>query len=214
MNAYHRSHSLLFQFLLHEMLSTLEEAYRVENFIEEKVSVEVFCHQMTEHLILLAGSELEYMRIFSWIVDSGHLTKVKNYARLLVEQRSEPLFLKLLERANQAWDDCLHLLELIRSYGPELKRLKEETKNVLSAIDKIFPIIEELLPEYRNDENVLLFLLKHKDLMDHTLGEGWTKKTFAALHPKGALPFLTQRYRERGFLELIPEISDRMKGLK
>lgn len=213
MNSYHRSDSLLFQFILYEYIRTLEEAMVIRSHLNrslaEKVSLEVFCHQMTESFVKLAGSEQEYMRIFSWIVDSGFLTKLKNYANLLVEQKNGPLFLKLLQDGHEAWSQCLSVLDQIRKKEPNFKSLKTQVTKALAAIMQLTPTIEALLPTYQNDENILYFLLRHKEELDRTHEAGWTKKWFKRLQPKGADTFMIERYQARGFNEMIAEIQER-----
>lgn len=213
MNSYHRTHYLLFQFILYEYIRTTEEAHALKALLKDKLPLEVFCHLLTEHLIRLAGAEQEYMRIFSWIVDSGFLTKLKNYADALLEQSSlekahKTAHLKLLETAHRAWSSCLLVLDELRSPQKKSKTLKAQLQQALGAIEDLNPLIQTLIPYYKNNENILFFLLRYKERFDHIHEKDWTAQFLRKLHPQGTKNYMMGRYKERGFTDVVAQIEE------
>lgn len=219
LNSYHHTDSLLFQFVLNDFLLALEEVAIIKALTEESTQPEDFFHKITDYLIKLAGSEQEYMRIFSWIVDSGVLTKLKNTSDLLSERanKSDDYYIDLHNAAHKAWLDCLHTVDLLQELkkgrGNLLKivELKKSVEKSIASIIKLKPVIKKIIPKYAQDENVLYFILRHRDLFDKHLGKEWTKKFFKALHPHGALDYMTEKYTQRGFTNLIPEINEKLQ---
>lgn len=201
---------------------TLEEASIIEQFSsigkEEQDDTQLFFDQMTDYLVKLAGSEQEYMRIFSWIVDSGVLTKLKNYSDLLSEraEKNDADYIQLHNSAHKSWLDCLHAVDLIRDIERgkgEINHLSLAVKKALNSIKKLMPVIKKIIPKYDDDENVLYFILRYSQSFDRYLGKGWTRKLFNQLHPQGILPFFKERFDSRGFDHLIPHISQRLEEL-
>lgn len=202
-NTYFASDSLLFQFVLHEFLRTLGEVYKLECVVSDEDTPEAIHDKLTDYLLKLAGTEQEYVRIFTWIYDAGVLTKLKNSVDLLSQKApvedSEMRSLHLV--VHKAWLECLHSIDLYRNQ--ELKALKPQVLKAMKLIRKIPPALKKVLSRYDEDENVIYFLIRHKNQFDHIIGPDFLKDI---LH-KNSIPFLIERYRMRGFDKLIPEIE-------
>ncbi len=202
-NTYFASDSLLFQFVLHEFLRTLGEVYKLECVVSDEDTPEAIHDKLTDYLLKLAGTEQEYVRIFTWIYDAGVLTKLKNSVDLLSQKApvedSEMRSLHLV--VHKAWLECLHSIDLYRNQ--ELKALKPQVLKAMKLIRKIPPALKKVLSRYEEDENVIYFLIRHKNQFDHIIGPDFLKDI---LH-KNSIPFLIERYRMRGFDKLIPEIE-------
>ena len=213
-NSYHHSDTILFQFILYEFLKALEEADHIEKFCLKKLDRETYFQQITEYLVKLAGSEQEYMRVFSWVSDTGILTKLKNYCNLLSEntKKSDLTYVRLHECSYTAWADCMSVIDLIHK-NETFKKIKAATEHSLSSIYSLIPVLEEALPKFKQDENVLFFLLRYKEDFDRLIEEGWTRKLFKKFYPRGASKFMTKQYHARGFVELLPEITHRLQQI-
>ena len=202
-NTYFTSDSLLFQFVLHEFLRTLGEVYKLECVVSDEDTPEAIHGKLTDYLLKLAGTEQEYVRIFTWIYDAGVLTKLKNSVDLLSQKApvedSEMRSLHLV--VQKAWLECLHSIDLYRNQ--ELKALKPQVLKAMKLIRKIPAALKKVLSRYDEDENVIYYLIRHKNQFDHIIGPDFLKDM---LH-KNSIPFLIERYRMRGFDKLIPEIE-------
>jgi len=140
-NTYFASDSLLFQFVLHEFLRTLGEVYKLECSVSEEDTPEAIHGKLTDYLLKLAGTEQEYVRIFTWIYDAGVLTKLKNSVDLLSQKAVvEDLDMRSLHLVVQkAWLECLHSIDLYRNQ--ELKALKPQVLKAMKLIRKIPPAL-------------------------------------------------------------------------
>jgi len=212
LNSYHHTDSLLVQFVLNDFLLTLEEAYVIRQFADKKTETDEFINGLNGYLVNLAGSEQAYIRIFSWIVDSGVLTKLKNTSDLLSERtkKCDQDFIELHNSAHKAWIDCLHTVSLIQDFDKgigDVISLRKAVEKCLSSINKLKPAIKKILPKYIHDENILYFILRHQERFDCQLGPTWSKKLFKTFYPEGALTYMTARFTERGFTNLLPEIT-------
>lgn len=223
LNSYHHTDSLLFQFVLYEFLMTLEQVKIIESFFDEKGETDNFNLKIIEYLVKLAGSEHEYMRIFSWIYDSGVLTKLKNYSDLLSQkaEKEDKHYTNLHNATHKAWLSCLHCVDLIRSATLNeevplelpLDNLKKAVIKTIASIKKLTPDIKKIIPKYADDENVIFFLLRYKKSFDKLLGPAFLKGLFKTMFKEGPFEFLEARYKMRGFEHLIPAISEISKEL-
>lgn len=202
-NTYFASDSLLFQFVLNEFLRTLGEVYKLECVVSDEDTPEAIHGKLTDYLLKLAGTEQEYVRIFTWIYDAGVLTKLKNSVDLLSQKAtvedSEMRSLHLV--VHKAWLECLHSIDLYRNQ--ELKALKPQVLKAMKLIRKIPTALKKVLVRYDDDENVIYYLMRHKKDFDHIVGADFLKEILN----KNCIPFLIERYRMRGFDKLIPEIE-------
>lgn len=202
-NTYFASDSLLFQFVLHEFLRTLGEVYKLECVVSDEDTPEAIHGKLTDYLLKLAGTEQEYVRIFTWIYDAGVLTKLKNSVDLLSQKAtvedSEMRSLHLV--VHKAWLECLHSIDLYRNQ--ELKALKPQVLKAMKLIRKIPAALKKVLARYDEDENVIYYLIRHKNQFDHIIGPDFLKDVLN----KDSISFLIERYRMRGFDKLIPEIE-------
>lgn len=218
LNSYHHTDSLLVQFVLNDFLLTLEEACIIRTFTDQKVATDEFVQKLTGYLVNLAGSEQAYMRIFSWIVDSGVLTKLKNTSDLLSERtkKGDGDFALLHSTAHKAWIDCLYTVDLIRDFqGSEVDAvyLRKAVEKCLNSIQKLKPAVKKILPKYIEDENMLFFILRNKERFDTQMGALWSKKLFNTHYPDGALAHMTEKFGARGFMNLLPEITMKLQEM-
>lgn len=202
-NSYHHKDSLLFQFVLHEFLRTIGEVYKLEATIEESDTAEQVHQKLTNYLLNLAGSEQEYVRIFTWIYDAGVLTKLKNTVDLLSQKSdkddTEMRALHLL--VHKSWLECLLSVDLYRNQ--EFKTLKPQVMKTIKLIRKLPSALKKVIHRFEDDENVLFFLVRHKADFDTLLG----KEFLADIINENAIPYLLEKYRGRGFDKLLPQIE-------
>ncbi|MCB1113865.1 MAG: hypothetical protein KDK62_03830 [Chlamydiia bacterium] len=216
--AYHHTGSLVLQFVLNDFLMALEEASFIESFTRNETDSNRFYHQLTCYLIKLAGSEQEYKRIFSWIVDAGVLTKLKTNSDLLSEkgEKSDNDYMELHNCAHKTWLYCLNAVDQLRDVERaqgSITDLKEGVEKAITSLHKLKPLIEKIIPKFAQDENVIYFILRHHESFDRHMGSGWTRKLLSRLYPEGIFDFMKERYETRGFFEHIPRIKLKIEEL-
>jgi len=91
-----------------------------------------------------------------------------------------------------------------------------DENSVCVALKEIRALLLDELITFRDDENVLFFLLRHQAEFDHVYSASMVSKTLETLFAEGlgaASNFLTGRFERRGFYHLIPLISQKIERL-
>ncbi len=205
--AFHQDTPLLFQFIYTEYLSTQRELLSLINLIQrakKKASIEV----VSAALIRLTGAANDYMRLFNWNHNDGILTKLKNNCIHFVQNSPIPgIDISLLHvYTDQAWlltAKCLHGVQ----QGAIEGKLLQQSYDTLLLLGEI---LRQMIAHFKEDENVIFFLLRHKEPLDSLYQEPFVRNCFEKIYPEGlrsVSQFLIARYTERGFVHLIPIIE-------
>jgi hypothetical protein len=228
-NAYHQSNSLLFQFILSEFLIAYREIQALDSLCKREHPMalnatvlrkeqEIF-HTMETILAKLVGSTREYMRLFSWNFIDGVVSKLKNYCALFSQNadtdEKEPLAMQ--HYADKAWLYCLQGMDALRDTPNAHPALCHSLEKGLGAMHRLARLIARVIPQFRDDENVVFFVLRHKDKFDKVYGTKFVTKLFCRMYPKGLKEvqyFLSQKYAGRGFENLMPIIHKKISELE
>jgi hypothetical protein len=232
---YYSNNRLLFQFILSEFILTLQEMQIINRILtelkpawskltEEQLS-ETF-QALAEHMSKLSGSSQHYMRLLSWN-DDGFLTKLKNYCALLCQQDTgeDRNQTKMYLEVNQAWLLSMQFLDIIRAMSMQPQPEESINENGLHiaqeklnrSIQRLSRLVMRMVLQYRDDENVVYFLIRHKKQLDELYKPGYVASIIRKMFPKGTqniTQFLVTRYTERGFDSLIPVIQKKIAELK
>jgi hypothetical protein len=221
-NYLHQSNSLMFQFIISEFINASTQIGLIAEKVPEthRGSMET----LQNSLKALSGSLQEYMRFISWNLEEGILSKLKSYAALFAANAEilHSKHLQLEKYANQAWKVSLESLEVLRLIQEQRDDLSlyEDLYQRLSHLTAIFKklgkLLAELILEFSLDENVLFFILRHKEKLDHIYGTGFVKKTFIKMYPDGiaeAEEYIKRQYANRGFNHLLMVISSKFTEL-
>lgn len=217
-----QNNSLIFQFIIAEYINGSEQ-------VESITSLQPDTHRgsmetLQASLEALSGSLQEYMRFISWNLEEGILSKLKCYASLFAAN-SEFLHSKRLQlekNASQAWKASLEALDILRLIHEQKQDLSlyenlYHRLNYLTAMfKKLGKLLAELILEFAMDENVLFFILRHKEKLDGIYGEGFVKKMFIKMYPDGineAEKFVKRKYAKRGFDNLLMIIASKFTEL-
>lgn len=191
-NSYHSSSSLLLQFILYEY-------FTVHKLLKLNRSFKKAIHN-------LAGSTLASMRFFSWTLDDSPIAKIKNYCAQLHHHRDVPKIERESVRKHsfELWELGLE--------GSELIEKKKSPKDLFTKIEKEASLLGKglmrLIKNFSSDENVLYFILRHKELFDDTFGKGSTQKLI-----KKNKNIIIENYKKRQFDSLIPTIYEKLSRL-
>lgn len=205
-NAYHQNNSLLFQFILAEFLDVYQEIRKIEALKNEGYET------LGASLVKLVGASRDYMRFFAWNFSDGTLSKLKNYCALFSEnadgEEKEPIAIQ--HYADKAWGSCLQATDLLLELPEERATIALTIEKGCNAVHRFAKLIVRVITQFRDDENVVFFVLKHHQKFDALFGSRFISKLFSRMYPKGIKEvrhFLLKKYEARGFENILPTIE-------
>ena len=215
-NAYHYDPSLLFQFILSETLATLRFTKKLLEAEPEEAAVA---------LKNLVGTLNDPYRLFSWAPENGTLAKLKAYCSYFAHS-AEPydnVLIPLVHTAEQSWllslvclDDLRHF-ERTQQAGGSQTKLNKSIKELAAALNRLAKLIAKLIEQFWNDENVIFFILRHRNEFDEVFGDKFVKTLLKKMYLGGvwgAASFLSKRFSKRGFENLITTIETGIEELE
>jgi hypothetical protein len=175
-----RNRALLIQLLATELIAAFQSLSR---------------NASTEEILSLEKRFFPY----DWAYPYGYLNKVREHAQLLAcvfpELAAEAIHLqKLIDKA-------------IRSCSKTLSTVKQKMQKQLA---EMWFALEPFMEKYKDDENLVLFLLKNMQEIDLLAQRSYLHGFLLKLHPLGLAELcekLCDNYHHRGFYFLIPEIK-------
>lgn len=182
----------------------------------------------------LVGSSQDYMRIFAWSIEDGILAKLKNNCGFFVQNSSsEDKNALILQRyANNTWLLCLRCIDIMRTIEHDaLMDILNKAKPLEYYSNVLFQTLEKMtlshqrfarilirfLVNFKDDENVVFFLLRTKENLENLYGHQIVLKVLQQMYPGGvqeAGHFLIKKYASRGFDNLLPIISAKISELE
>lgn len=221
-NAYHLSQSLLFQFILSETLAAYGEVRSITHALP--ISKEENLQHIYHALSQLLGSFHENIHAHAWNPNDGTLAKLKSYCAYFGHHAdlSDKKSLAIHRSASQAWLECWQCLDtmlFIDEHPNNIQLIGELERGLfkcIKAIHRLGKLVLIKIDDFSTDENVLFFLLRHKEEIDSIFGQHYVRKLFMKLFPKGlpqAHKLLTQKYAKRGFTQLLPIIEEKFTDL-
>lgn len=231
-SVYHQNNSLLFQFILSEFLITYRETLLISNIVKvlKKTSLPINwnadCEQslckIKSILKSLGGVSYNQQRLFSWGHDESTLGKLKNTCALFCRNvgKDDKNAATLHRHCHRAWLLCLQSLDLLRSLKgdknedpsfsfPLLLNLIEKMANALHRFSRL---ITRLLHDFKEDENVLFFVLRHQEQIDGLFGSHFVVQLLTEMFSNlgNAEQYISRKYEDRGFNHLLPLITKKI----
>jgi hypothetical protein len=225
-SAFYEDNALLIQFVVNEFIQSYQLTLKIKLLVQEHLD----SHPPSDALIFgliqilgqLVGCPPQQERpssISHWT--KGPLTKFKEhceqFSRNSLHQNKQHVDLHMA--AHQAWLISLHTLELLNSLtlnpyvaNPKtilfLSPLKRAFQHLQIRINQIIRYIPRIMNVYWNNENVLLCLLRKKELLTEIYGPDFLHKRFKwPLKTAELIQLLIERYQARGFDSLLPTIQ-------
>lgn len=230
LSIYCQSHGLLFQFLLTEFLATLKEVQAIEQLykkMEKNASEEMLAllEKLFSSINALTGSAVINQPYFPWSCDKGCLNKLHHYcylyAHLSPDNKKETAEINTSVR--KAFHSAMESRELLLCLQQEShmgKPVFAESQVLHPLLDKLIDNLTRvsrlLLPiilSYREDENVLFFLLSRQEEFDSLYQSSCLAHLLQQMYPGGlreAKDFLLKQYTKRGFDHLLALIDKKM----
>lgn len=175
----------------------------------------------------LSGVCYDSVLLLYWNYDHGLLHKLNSYAALFsrnssqegsVPQRTYNNTSQALRCSVQLHDALLALNgTAVTSWKNQLPQLEVLVNKMMLHINRVRKALQTTLKQFSSDENVIFFVLRHSQEIDDIFAPGFVKDTLTKLYPKGlseAKKLLSQKYRSRGFNQLLPIISTKIDNLQ
>ncbi len=209
-----QDNGLLFQFMLTEVLKTLQIGQQLLNLTRdiEKLSSPSTLNSVNYHLHSLTGYR-------SNTVDSqehqnpGILVRLKE-ACLFMSERIEdiPLSYKQIYAViDKAWFCGLQLQSLLHvEKQPDNETLIYWISTLWKRINRIALMFTEKVIEFKDNENVLFFLARYPELSRQLFYTEKAKRILRKHFPNGISgleKIVLEKYRERGFEHMLPHIQ-------
>jgi hypothetical protein len=149
----------------------------------------------------------------------GVLHQLRNDCRKLHQLGRSDSTAALYKTADKAWIEAQHAIQAY-THGSEDA---EKRLPFLGYVVKLIKTVEsfrkswpKMLIDFRQDENILFFLLRRRVDLDPLCGIGFVRELMRKLWPKGRQElesFVLSAYRNRGFDQLVPQIRSACEEL-
>lgn len=228
--SYITDNSLLFQFILIEFIEAFSEVQRLDVLCHRKPSTlsdasgkgldcETTRKTIETILTKLAGSARDYMRLFSWNFGDGLLGKLKTNCSLFIHNAvsDEKEMIALQHYADKMWQGCLQATDSFREEVREYEAFFSAVDKTSNSMQRFAKQMARIALQFREDENVVFCILRYKESLDKLYGSRFVAKLLCRMFPKGmrdALNFLSQRYAERGFENVLPVLAEKISELE
>lgn len=239
LNIYCQSNSLLFQFILADFLKTFSHIQEVERIYDQMEAtlikrrlhggVEHYLTELLSILPSLTGSQsvIASEISFPWTAEKGSLNKLRHYCYLFVHRsKSEDKDIANMNVCvSKAFHSALQCREVILSLQqeslentsvPSYVTLYQLLDRLIDNMRRVSRLILRILIQYRTDENVLYFLLRHREDFDRLYKTQFVIKILKKMYPRGikeAGELLVEKYSRRGFDSIIPAINHQIEEM-
>lgn len=118
---------------------------------------------------------------------------------------SEKDFIAIQHYAEKIWQGCLLATDALREAPFDRPALKSAIEKASTAMHRFAKQIARLMQQFRDDENVIFFIVRHHRVLDTLYGSRFTAKLLSRMFSKGLREvqhFLLCRYAQRGFNNL------------
>lgn len=220
-NAYHRNSSLLLQFILFEFITAYAESQKLAELCHLKPSPLPVANEWNElpdtrqsqinaAFSKLVGVSTGQERLVVWHFEEGLLSKLKSYCLLFSQnERDEKELLGMQHYIDKATQHGLHAKTLLHS--------EEARPQFLSALEKMNQSMQRfakhiarVLTKFREDENILFFLLRYRIQLESVYSPRFVAKLLFRMYPKGLRELqqlIKTKYTKRGFTNISTHID-------
>lgn len=216
-NSYHHSATLLFQFILSEFIDAYAEIKHLDALCH--------AHETTDWRIIqasmkkLIGSPRDYMRLFTWGIDEGYLSKLKAYCALHVQKTdSEGKELIALQHyAEKVWQACIQSYDLLTGAPQDRPAFLAAIEKTVASMQRLAKHLTRIIHQFREDENIIYFVIKNHKAFDKLYGSRFVFKLLGRLYPKGireTQQFLAKKYAARGFDNIVSAIQSHITDIE
>lgn len=222
LSAFHLDQSVLFQFILSEFIVANTEVETISHLTPSVLEGEV--DGLEPPLHQLFGSSPEYVSLLSWNFKEGILSRLKKYVLCfsqfhITPEKDQRLLYQYTCQALELCQKCINELQAyVEGIGEENVEvtLHKNLVKLQKQVGRFGQMVIKLTYYFHFDENVIFFILRHKQQFDNIFGQDFTKRFFNKMYeggPSEAEKLMTTRYTERGFQHLLPTIQTKISEL-
>lgn len=209
-SSFHQNNGLIFQFILVHFCTAMTEVIALETAL--KKNGKGLEERVVDSFERLLGDPFKN-GLYPWNSDIGLFFKLKNYcAALAAKSYDKDKEARNLEKsADQVWRLSREIQESTLSVRSLSRILK-----LSAAMRLLARQIVQTVPQFRDDENVLYYLVKNQQQLDSLFGNHFVVTLMDFLFPGGQEEterFLLNRYTQRGFTQLLPSISQNLENI-
>ncbi|MEI8365950.1 MAG: hypothetical protein WCF65_05990 [Parachlamydiaceae bacterium] len=229
-NTYHCNNSLIFQFVLSEFIESFSTIQQLNSYccnpnsasLGDAISFSTAISHRQEIgtcLTKLLGSSNGHIHLFSWNFSEGILSKLKTYCALLLQNsdNDEKELIALQHYAEKIWLGCLQIGEALNSTPFEAGPLTAAVEKASSSMIRFSKLIARLISQFRDDENVIFYVVRNHKILDKLYGNRFVFKLLGRLYTKGmheVQHVLSVKYSARGFDDLLPAIRSHIAEIE
>ncbi|MGE3954900.1 MAG: hypothetical protein AB7F31_06940 [Parachlamydiales bacterium] len=223
---YGQKPGVLFQFLLDQFLSAFGEVKAIQKLCNHlSTATDWQVSHMMAALGRLTGHPLSDPTP-SWESDRGHLGNLKHLATTFSELSDYGEARELAGAVDRAFFSALEARDTLPRFlrSPLQKERLQVTvlctphlRRLVENVERIGNLIPSLIAHFREEENVLLFLLRRRPDFDSLYGTSFTKNLLQMMFPEGLRELqvvMEERYRKRGFEKLAESVRHRLADIQ
>ncbi len=223
---YGQKPGVLFQFVLSEFLNSYAEVKAIQKFCNHLAAATDWqLSKMMGALSQLTGSPLSD-HPSPWESHQGTLGNLKHLCASLAELSDSPATGELSGAADRAFFAALEARDILPSFlrrplqrdrlqatvlcTPHLRRLVEN-------VERVSNLLPSIIQHFRDDENILLFIVKRRADFDTLYGSSFTKNLLLVMFPEGLRELqnvMEERYRARGFERLAETVRHKLADIQ
>jgi hypothetical protein len=220
--AYYQDNSLLIQLMIIELFEIHQQVSFLKNWesFDNEISQENI-DQLKKCIIAITGEpeDRNCLPIIRW--SKYPLPLLKDYCEHFFYNTIEKKSSNQLKFSNlilQVCSNTTHMLNLIRSCknGQVLKepiflKIRSILKSTLDNLTLSKMQLLKILKTFKENENVIFFLLRKKDLLIKLYGSEEINKFFTSfINKNNLIQLLIKRFKSRGFHHLLPTIKQEL----
>lgn len=222
-NSYHQNLSLLFQFILTEFIESFAEIKQLTTLCNAPVqstgSNGHAIFELKSSLMLLVGSSRSALKASPWNSEEGLLMKLKMYCALFLQNAEDEgkELIAMQHYIDKSWQTCIQAMEILCEKPFNSQHFAELIEKALASTQRFSKLIMRLLHQFRDDENVMFFIIKNHKIIDRLYGSRYVYKLMGRLYNKGireVQQLLTKKYSERGFDKIVTAIESHILDIE
>ena len=205
----HKNSSLLFQFILSEFIEAFDEIQTLNSLVRQVSPRRENVQQLLQKLL---GSFKGGIRYFPWNFADGLLHKLQTYCILLHENNEhyEKELIAIQHYLEKVRAACSSALDILNRNMQEVPDLSTAIEKASLSMQRLSKLMARLMQQFREDENVLFFILRHKIHFDKLYGSRFVFKLLTRMYPKGLEEMrqhLAKNYARRGFENVLDPVN-------
>jgi len=233
---YTQSTPVLIQFALREFLEAYPQVTLIEKLsrdldqkllgpsLEERTNC---LSELTKAIAHLTGSPFVEDNPLPWTSSKGSLGNLRHHVFLYSMEDTEiaGTCADTRQHTSRAYHSAMQAREVIQTIRQPLDKERQSVhvgrlttllSRVVESVRKLAHLFSAYIYFYKKDENILYFLLRHRQQLDQVYPEGFVKLMFSEIFEGGidaTGSFIKEQYRERGFDHLLSTIDRHIKEL-